>query len=173
MQVLRTGKRALALAGLGWIVLAAGCASAPRVPMPLMVHVRITASDDINPDTTGRASPVVVRMFQLHDAGNFGNADFFAIYDHEKETLAADLLGSAEYVLRPGESRDLDLQPDPNVQNLAVMGAFRDLASSQWRASWHLPPPPKKPRKAPLQVQVTIMHNAIAIAAAAPPVKGH
>jgi type VI secretion system protein VasD len=172
MQALQTGKRALALAGLGWVALAAGCASAPRAPVPLMVHVRITATDDINPDTTGRASPVVVRMFQLHDAGNFGNADFFAIYDHEKETLGADLLGSAEYVLRPGESRDIDLQPDPNVQNLAVMAAFRELTGAQWRASWHLPPPAKKPPKAPLQVAVTIMHTAIAIGVAAP-AKGH
>jgi type VI secretion system protein VasD len=171
MQALRTGKRALALAGFGWVLLA-GCASTPKAPVPLTLHVRLTASDDINPDTTGRASPVVVRLYQLHDASSFGTADFFAIYDHEKATLAADLVGSAEYVLRPGETRDLDLQPDPNVQNLAVLAAFRDLPNSQWRASWHLPPAPKKPRKVPLQVEVKFTHTSITIGTLSP-AKGH
>jgi type VI secretion system protein VasD len=171
MQTLRTGTGVIALAMLG-LLLMAGCASAPRAPVPQTLHVRLTASDDVNPDTTGRASPIVVRVFQLHDASSFGTADFFAIYDHEKETLAADLIGSAEYVLRPGETRDLELQPDPNVQNLGFLAAFRDLPNSQWRTSWHLPPAPKKPRKVPLQVEVRLAHTAIAISTGAA-VQGH
>ncbi len=166
-QSLWRGMRVGALAALGMLLLAA-CTSTPKPAPPVTLHVRLTASDDINPDTTGRASPVVVRVFQLHDAANFGNADFFALYDHEKESLGADLVGSAEYVLRPGETRDIELQPDPNVKALGFLAAFRDLAVSQWRASWALPPAAKKPRKVPPGVELKLAHTAIAIAAAAP-----
>ncbi|HXN09719.1 MAG TPA: type VI secretion system lipoprotein TssJ [Steroidobacteraceae bacterium] len=166
-QALWTGMRACALAAMGTLLLA-GCSSSPKPVVPVTLHVRLTASDDINPDTSGRASPVVVRLFQLHDAASFGNADFFALYDHEKETLSADLVGSAEYVLRPGETRDIELQPDPNVKNLGFLAAFRDLPVSQWRASWQLPPPSKKPRKLPVDVELKLAHTAIAIGAPGP-----
>jgi type VI secretion system protein VasD len=171
MQVLSTGKCTLALIGFGLLGLA-GCASTPKAPVPQTLHVRLTAGDDVNPDTTGRASPIVVRVYQLHEASSFGNADFFAIYDHEKETLAADLVGSAEYVLRPGETRDIELQPDPNVHNLGFLAAFRDLPNSQWRASWPVPPAPKKPRKVPLQVEARLAHTAVTVSTVGP-AKGH
>lgn len=165
MQAGRWVGRIMVLAGLAWLT---ACASAPRAPAPLTVVVRLTATDDVNPDSTGRASPVVVRVYQLHDASSFGNAEFFALYDHEKETLAADLLGSAEYVLRPGETRDIQLQPDPTVLNFGFLAAFRDLPNAQWRASWQLPPRPRKPRKVPARVEVVLSRTSVAIGSTLP-----
>lgn len=123
---------ACALAGVG-------CASKPPKPVP--AHAQLIASADTNPDSSGRASPVVVRLFQLRDDGEFATADFFALYDKEKETLGASLVSREEYVLEPGETRSLELPLKTEARFLGAIAAFRDIRSARWRA---LTPAPEK-----------------------------
>ena len=142
--------RVSAIAAVGVLMLLCACASAPPPPPPpTSVKVHLQASADINPDGSGRASPLVVRVYELRQDVAFRDADFFALYDHEKQTLAADLLASQEYQLRPGETRDFDFKADPQMRFLMVAAAYRDLRNSQWRASFELPHPTNKKVKAP------------------------
>jgi len=129
-----TGGGALLLAACA---LLASCATKP--PPPLRAHARIVVSADANPDSSGRPSPVVVRVYQLRDDGEFAAADFFAIYDKEKETLAQSLVSRQEYVLAPGETRELDLPVDAQARFLGVLAAFRDIRAAHWRALSHAP----------------------------------
>jgi type VI secretion system protein VasD len=141
--------RITAIAAVGVLMLSS-CASGPPPPAPpTSVKVHLQASADINPDGSGRASPLVVRVYELRQDVAFRDADFFALYDHEKQTLAADLLASQEYQLRPGESRDFDFKADPQMRFLMVAAAYRDLRNSQWRASFELPHPANKKAKKP------------------------
>ena len=116
----------LALAAL------AACASKPPKPVP--THAQLIVSGDVNPDAAGRASPIVVRLFQLRNDGEFAAADFFALYEKEKETLGASLISREEYVLAPGESRKLDLPLAPDARYIAALAAYRDIRSAHWRA---------------------------------------
>lgn len=122
----RVAALAAALALLG------GCASQPPKPAPW--RAQLVASQDLNPDASGRPSPVVVRVFQLRGDGEFAGAEFFALYASEKETLGASLLGREEFVLEPGEQRELVLDLDAQTRYLGALAAFRDIRSARWRA---------------------------------------
>ena len=116
------------------------CGSKPVKPTE--AHAQLIVSGDANPDNSGRASPVVVRLFQLRNDGEFATADFFALYDKEKETLGASFISREEYVLAPGETRTLELAVNPDARFIGALAAYRDIRAAQWRAITR--PPEKK-----------------------------
>jgi type VI secretion system protein VasD len=116
------------------IALAGGCRSGP----PLL-QGSIKADPTINPDLHGRPSPVVVRVYELKSLEAFNNADFFALFDKESETLGSDLLGREEYDLRPAETRPYKRQLQPDTKFIGVVAAFRDLEHSRWRQAAPVP----------------------------------
>ena len=120
--------------------LLSACAAKPPKPAP--AHAELIVSGDVNPDASGRASPVVVRVYQLRNDGEFNGADFFSVYEKEKETLGASLVSREEYVLAPGESRKLELPLSAETRFIAVVAAFRDIRTARWRAISR--PPEKK-----------------------------
>jgi type VI secretion system protein VasD len=115
----------------------AACAAKPPKPVP--TRAQLVAASDVNPDASGRASPIVVRLYQLKDNGEFATADFFALYDNEKATLGASLLSREEFVLSPGETRDLQLELKTEARFLGAIAAFRDVRSARWRALTQAP----------------------------------
>jgi type VI secretion system protein VasD len=121
-------------------LLLSACAAKPPKPAP--AHAELIVSGDVNPDASGRASPVVVRVYQLRNDGEFNGADFFSVYEKEKETLGASLVSREEYVLAPGESRKLELPLNAETRFIAVVAAFRDIRTARWRAISR--PPEKK-----------------------------
>jgi type VI secretion system protein VasD len=98
------------------------------------VRTNLSASADVNPDAANRASPLVVRVYELRGDAEFTGADFFALYEREKETLGASLLAREEYVLRPGESREVKLPMAQGARFVAVIAAYRDIRAARWRA---------------------------------------
>jgi type VI secretion system protein VasD len=119
-----------------------GACAAPKPAKPVPAHAELIVSGDVNPDSAGRASPVVVRVYQLRNDGEFNSADFFAVYEKEKETLGASLVSREEYVLAPGESRKLELPLNAETRFVAVVAAYRDIRAARWRAISR--PPEKK-----------------------------
>jgi type VI secretion system protein VasD len=112
--------------------LLAACAGAP--PKPDKAKAIVSAGADVNPDSTGRPSPVVVRIYQLKEDVAFRNADFFALYDKEAQTLGADLLAREEFVLAPGDSRKVEFAVQHDTRFIGVAAAFRDIRNARWRA---------------------------------------
>src|SRR5262245_27417756 len=91
-------------------VLATMLAACGGPPKPTITKASLVVAKDVNPDPSGRASPIVVRVYQLKEEGAFSGADFFALYDREKETLGASVVAREEYELQPGETRQLELK---------------------------------------------------------------
>jgi type VI secretion system protein VasD len=114
-------------------VLLSACATS-RNTDPVQLRTRLTASTDLNPDGGGRPSPVVVRVFGLRTDSEFTAAEFFSLFDREKETLSATLLGSQEYVLQPGETRELRVSLSREARYVGVVAAYRDIRGARWRA---------------------------------------
>jgi type VI secretion system protein VasD len=114
-------------------------ACAPKPPKAVKARAQLVVSADVNPDTAGRASPVVVRLFQLRNDGEFAAADFFALYEKEKETLGASLISREEYVLAPGETRTLEMPINPDARFVGAVAAYRDIRSAHWRALTRTP----------------------------------
>lgn len=117
--------------------LLAACATKPPKPEP--ARARIVASDQVNPDASGRSSPIVVRLFQLRADGAFATAEFFDLYGKEKEVLGESLVSREEYVLAPGETRELEIPLNAQTRYLGVIAAYRDIRTAQWRALTRAP----------------------------------
>jgi type VI secretion system protein VasD len=109
----------------------AACGSSP--PKPVATKLAIGASTDVNPDSDGRASPVVVRFYQLRTEGEFTDARFFPLYDHEKDVLGQGLISRDEFTLSPGGHLEQALPVSPEARYFGVLVAFRE-QTAEWHA---------------------------------------
>src|SRR5262245_31102606 len=117
---------------LGCVLLLAACASSRSERAPVRTKAYVQAEADLNPDATGRASPIVMRVFELKSDAEFAAADFFALYERERESLGSSLLSRQEYVLKPGEQRELWLPVPRDTAYIGVVAAFRDIRTAKW-----------------------------------------
>lgn len=126
------------LAGLGillWLFGAAGCSSPAPPPKPITTPVAMTlvAGADANPDARGRASPLTVRVYALKTSGAFESADFFSLFEKDQATLGAEMAQREELLLRPGDSKKLEMILAADIKAIGVMAAYRDLDRARWR----------------------------------------
>lgn len=128
-----THPRAGALTCVIAVVLVASACAKGGPPKPAKTRVALSASADVNPDGTGKPSPVVVRLFQLKGDAAFTNAEFFALYDDEMKVLGPELIGREEYVLAPAEKRTVEVSVSGAARFVGVIAAYRDIRNSQWR----------------------------------------
>ncbi|SAK89959.1 putative lipoprotein [Caballeronia pedi] len=129
----------LRLCGLWLCALVVACKSPPPPPAPTVVRISVNALDGVNPDRTGRPSPVVVRVYELKTTAAFDSADFFTLYGKDQATLGGDLNAKNEFLLRPGDSRSVEQTVQPGTKFVAVVAAYRDIERSRWRASAPVP----------------------------------
>jgi type VI secretion system protein VasD len=115
------------------LVLLVGCSSISPYSTVTKLNLKLTASDQVNPDLNGRPSPIVVRLIELKHPVAFENADFFSLYERAKESLSPDLVASEELELRPGETAEFKLSVESGSRYVGVLAAYRDLRETQWR----------------------------------------
>lgn len=131
--------RLAVLSAVGGLMVA--CAAGSLVGIgPTKLDARIEASSKVNPDDSGRASPVVLRIYELKKVDTFQNTDFFSLYDKESATLGQDMNGREEVELQPGGSKTVKREVQPDTQYIGIMAAFRDIDQAQWRATYKLSP---------------------------------
>ena len=117
------------------ITVLTACSSVSWMQSPTTINSQILASFEINPDTNGRPSPLVVRVYELKSISAFNDADFFKLYDEEVATLGGDLLSREEFELTPGEGRKISHKANEQSRYFAVVAAFRNIDQASWRAS--------------------------------------
>jgi type VI secretion system protein VasD len=115
------------------LALLAGCSSLSPYSSLTKLNLKLSASDQLNPDLNGRPSPIVVRLFELKHPVAFENADFFSLYERAKESLAPDMVTAEELELRPGETLELKLSLQEVSRYIGVLAAYRDLPETRWR----------------------------------------
>ncbi|HEX6865687.1 MAG TPA: type VI secretion system lipoprotein TssJ [Caulobacteraceae bacterium] len=112
----------------------------PELPKPAKLDLVVNASADLNPDSTGRPSPLVVRIYALRQMTEFEKADFFALFEKDEQVLAAALAKREEIILKPGDAIMQPREYPPDAVFVAVMAAYRDVERSTWRASSPIAP---------------------------------
>lgn len=123
---------AFKLAAAAGITLAlVACAGAPK---PAQVAGTIQASPLVNPSTSKRPSPLLLRVYELKTAAGFNSADFMSLYQRDKAELGADMLGKEEFVLAPGESKTFAKTLAADTRFLGVVAAYRDVEHARWRS---------------------------------------
>lgn len=138
----------------------------PPPPKPVLVvpprqlQLAVKAGDLLNPDAARRPAPLVLRVYLLNSEVAFNAADFFSLFERDAATLGAALIAREEIQLRPGRSVAIARDLPPETKLIGVVGAFRNLEQSAWRAVSTLPPPPAAtvdPPERPIAIAVRIV----------------
>lgn len=134
MKVMIRGMAALILTlALG------GCVVANALVEPY-TELHFAADGNINPDDSGRSSPLVVRVYELSSKDAFKDAEFFELYDDATNVLEKDLLSSAEFIARPARGHVHDLRLHKDTKYLGIIGAFRDIENAEWKLTLAVDP---------------------------------
>ncbi len=112
----------------------------PPPPPPTRIFLKVNATGDINPDHTGRPSPVVLRVYDLKSVDTFMSADFFKLFEQGDATLAGNLIDTKQMVIKPSQVLRLERTPEGEIRYLGFVAAFRDNAAAVWRATVPIPP---------------------------------
>lgn len=120
------------------LIFAQGCASlgggAPEA------HIRLRTAVDLNPDASGRPSPVVLKIFNLKERAAFENARFIEIWNNAESILGGDLISVQEIELFPNHSHEMKLEAaTANSRYIGIAAGFRNLDQAVWRDTIQLP----------------------------------
>jgi type VI secretion system protein VasD len=110
-------------------------AQPPAPPLPSIAELSFVIDANVNPDASGRPSPVVVRIYELKSLAAFNRADFFSLYEKDREQLGADLVNRDELPMMPGGKPQAITTLRSDTRYLGVVAAFRDIERARWRAS--------------------------------------
>lgn len=102
--------------------------------IPPSTDINFNASADLNPDMNGRASPVVIKVFELSSRTIFDTQDFFTLYESPEDILGPDLLKKDELELQPEELQQYKMVLNKNTRYVGFVVAYRDIDSSRWRS---------------------------------------
>jgi type VI secretion system protein VasD len=103
----------------------------------------LAAERNVNPDRSGRPSPVQVRVYQLKAAMAFQDSQFDPLYDDDKKVLGEAFVTRDDFTLAPGEKKTLEVSLAADTRFVGVVAVFRDVfdKDSQWHA---VAPAPRK-----------------------------
>jgi type VI secretion system protein VasD len=133
--------RALLIASVAAAALvAAGCGGKDKTPPPTVVKSSLQSSVELNPDMRGRASPLLLRVYELKSASTFNATDFYSLFDKDEQLMAADIQGREEISVMPGDRKTFERQFKPDSKYIAVLGAYRDIEHARWRAVYEIAP---------------------------------
>jgi type VI secretion system protein VasD len=124
------------------VLLVSGCGTTARVlNLETEVELNFQVWPNVNPDESGRSSPLVVRVFELKEARQFQTEDFIGLFQESKERLGGDLV--AEYRLRelaPGLDRTEVLKVDPAVRYIGLLAEFVQYENAEARLVFPIEP---------------------------------
>jgi len=123
----------LYLLSFSLLFLVLGCETVNRF-VPPSTDLAISVSKDVNPDISGRPSPVVVKIFELSSRAIFDTQDFFSLYDNAEQILGPDLIKKDEIELQPSTIQNYKMSLNRNTRYVGVVVAYRNIDQARWRA---------------------------------------
>lgn len=112
----------------------AACASPPKPPKPTTLAAAVSTAADVNPDAGQRASPLMLRVYELSGRASFESADFVSLFERDTQALAGEMVAREEWILAPGEARQWSKKLPPETKFIGVTAAYRDIERAHWRA---------------------------------------
>jgi len=144
------------------LVSLAACGGKVKPPPEIHLKIQFVASGTINPDPSGRPSPVALSVLQLKSPDAFMIADYFAASNPTNPALMPDVVGREQTTLQPGETKELPIKVDMSATRIGVIAAFRDIEHAAWRAEIALPVPPKN-ASGPVDMKLTVHVDALKV----------
>jgi len=141
------------------------CASKKKDPTNFSLDAEIIASNDINVDDEGKASPVSFIIYQLSDNESFIAADYNSLVLEPQSPFSEAIISKKQYQIQPGKRAVVTLDVSPETRYLAVAGSFREAKTSReknWASIIDLPKKVSK-KKNKLQSKIFLSGNKIDI----------
>ena len=104
------------------------------------IDLVVASQPNVNPDYSGRPSPVIVKMYELRRDMAFKQAEFQTLFEKPMQALGADLIAADELVFTPGEVRRVEYQPGTTTRFIGLVAGFRHMERAQWRGIRHIDP---------------------------------
>ena len=123
----------LYLLSFSLLFLVLGCTTMNKI-VPPSTDLIINVSKSVNPDTSERPSPVVMKIFELSSRTIFDTQDFFSLYDTPEKILGPDLLKKDELELQPDSVQQYKMSLNRNTRYVGVVVAYRNKDQARWRA---------------------------------------
>jgi type VI secretion system protein VasD len=123
----------LYLLSFSLLFLVMGCSTMNKI-VPPSTDLIINVSKNVNPDTSERPSPVVMKIFELSSRTIFDTQDFFSLYDTPEKILGPDLLKKDELELQPDSIQQYKMSLNRNTRYVGVVVAYRNIDQARWRA---------------------------------------
>lgn len=125
---------------IGAVIVAAmllsACSTVGKYVLPTHQYVAaVIASNDVNPNSVGRPSPITLYFFQLKGADTFNSADFFSLYNDPQKTLGQDFIGMGKTDVAPGARIEVSFDLSDDTQYIGVMAAYQQLPRAVWRVT--------------------------------------
>jgi type VI secretion system protein VasD len=126
--------RALLLVLIALAAMSAACGKLFG-PKQTTAAMQLHAAASLNPDDSGRPSPLRIRLYELKSTGAFNGQDFFSLYERDKDILGPDLVAREEIQVEPGMEKSFTRALSPDTKFLAVLAPYRNIERAKWRAS--------------------------------------
>jgi len=121
-----------------FLLLLAGCSMFGKKDSekeePSKVTYSLFATQSINPNASGEATPLEVQVFELEDDSMFLSAGFDQLIEDAKAALKSNYITHRDYVLIPGQFKFINsFEVDKNTIYIGVMARYADPNSSDWK----------------------------------------
>jgi len=105
------------------------------------LELNVVAKEDINPDDSERASPLVIRLYELKDNKKFEGMEFYDIYLNDKKILGKNLI--EKHTLKhfvPDTKRKKQFVLNKKTKFVALFAEFSNYKDSEFRAVVEIDP---------------------------------
>ena len=108
------------------VALTAACGTTRKaLNLDTAAEFKLVATHDINPNSDGKPSPIVLQVVKLRDARQFKQEDFLNLFEDAKGHLGNDLIEITKLKeLAPGEKRVEKLALTPEVKFIGILGEY-------------------------------------------------
>ena len=96
-------------------------------------EMNIHSAQYLNPDVNGRASPVVLIIFQLKNQSTFKGAYYSALAGNSEQVLGGDLLDKNIVEIRPNTHMHISQSLTTDTKYIGVIASYRNIDKATWR----------------------------------------
>ena len=97
------------------------------------IDLAVASQPNVNPDHSGRPSPVVIKMYEMRGDLAFKQSDFQTLFASPMQALGADLVAADEIVFVPSEAKTISYEPMPETKFVGIVAGFRQMDRAHWR----------------------------------------
>ncbi len=96
--------------------------------------IEANSNNTINPDESGNALPVLIKIVQLRDQTSFNAASFDDLWMNQQAVLGDSLLSEDEMTVLPNSQKTLRINYLKHAKYIGFIAIFRTHQHNSWRS---------------------------------------